>query len=96
MTLYLFSYCIHPVFSFLFSLQEKVEVDRYMRELEKTFIEKKRKELAEKHHHEELTEFQNVVAPAMAEVQHLLEQNGDKVSEKGLEALVNWKLGIAK
>lgn len=75
-------------------LQKKVEEDRFIRENEKKFFENKKKELEAKLHEEELAVFQETIAPAMADAEHLLEKTGDKVSENGLEALARWKLDM--
>jgi UDP-N-acetylglucosamine:LPS N-acetylglucosamine transferase len=64
-----------------------------MREQEAKFFEKKKAEMQEKMHEHELQEFQETIAPAMAEAQSVLSKSGDKVSDKSLEALARWKLG---
>jgi hypothetical protein len=79
-------------FSILWPLQEKVEEDRYMREQEKKFFERKKAERAEKMHEQEEAIFQETIAPAMAEAEQVLKKTGDKVSDAGLEALARWKL----
>lgn len=75
---------------FVYQLQEKVEEDRYMRELEKAFFEKRKAELAANEHEQ----YKQKIAPAMAEVQEALKKSGDKISDAGLEALARWKLGL--
>jgi guanylate kinase len=69
-----------------------VEEDRMMREQEKKFFENKKKEMAEKMHHEDAVIFQEAIAPAMAEIQEILKSTDDKVSNAGLEAIARWKL----
>jgi hypothetical protein len=69
-----------------------VEEDRMMREQEKKFFENKKKEMAEKMHHEDAVIFQEAIAPAMAEIQEILKYTDDKVSNAGLEAIARWKL----
>lgn len=63
-----------------------------MREQEKKFFENKKKEMAEKMHHEDAVIFQEAIAPAMAEIQEILKSTDDKVSNAGLEAIARWKL----
>lgn len=73
--------------------QEKVEEDRFMREQEKAFFEKKKAEMDEKMHAEELKEYEAVIAPAMAEAHSVLKAEGAEVDVPALEALARWKLG---
>jgi hypothetical protein len=76
-------------------LQEKVEEDRFMREQEKVFFEKKRKAMAQKMHAEEEAIFKEKIAPAMAEAQHVLKKAGGvSVGDDALEALAKWKLDM--
>lgn len=86
------------VHSFIHSLthlytKERVEEDRFMREQEKKFFEQKKQELTQQ---KDVDEFQNKIAPAMAEAMAVLKDAGDTtvVSDKGLEALARWKLGL--
>ena len=65
-----------------------------MREQEKKFFEKKRKEMAEKMKEEEAAVFQESIAPAMAEAEMVLKKTGDEISHDGLEALARWKLDM--
>jgi hypothetical protein len=73
--------------------QEKHEEDRYIREQEKKYFEKKKAELEKKMHDEDLAHFKEAIAPKMAEVSALLQKTGDKVSDEALEALARWKMG---
>jgi hypothetical protein len=75
-------------------LQEKVEEDRFMRELEKSFFEKKKKEMADKMNAEKTKEYQEKIAPAMAEIEVALKKSNDKISHAGLETIARWKLGL--
>lgn len=65
-----------------------------MRELEKSYIAKKKAEMAAKMAADEETEFADQIAPVMAEADVLLKKSGDSVSNHGLEALARWKLGL--
>ncbi|KAL7566936.1 hypothetical protein ACA910_017247 [Epithemia clementina (nom. ined.)] len=76
-----------------FDKKEKVEEDRYMRELERKYIEKKKAEMAQKMAAEEEEKFKDVIAPAMAEVEVLLSKTGDSVSHEALENIAKWKVG---
>ncbi|GAX28681.1 hypothetical protein FisN_33Hh043 [Fistulifera solaris] len=76
-----------------YSKKERVEEDRYMREQEKKFFEQKKKETANMQQ-KEMDEFQAKIAPAMAEAHSILKESGNDVSDKGLEALARWKLGL--
>jgi mevalonate kinase len=67
-----------------------VEEDRYIREQEKAFFEKRKAELAASEHEE----YKQKIAPAMAEAQEALKKLGENISDKGLEALARWKLGL--
>ena len=71
-----------------------MEEDRYIREQEKKFFEEKQKQNQEKMHAAEAKEFQETIAPAMAQAQQVLKKSGDSVSIPGLEALARWKLGL--
>ena len=75
-------------------LQEKVEEDRYMREMEKSFFEKKNREMADKMTAEKTKEYQEKIAPAMAEIEVALKKSNDKISHAGLETIARWKLGL--
>ena len=75
-------------------VQEKVEEDRYMRELEIKYLESKKAELQAKMAADEEKEFAEQIAPAMAEVQVLLAKSDDSVSQGALESLARWKLGL--
>jgi len=77
----------------VFFVQEKIEEDRFIREQEKKYFEKKKAALEAQLHDKELKEFKDTVAPSMAEAFNLLKKTGDTVSEDGLEALAKWKLG---
>ena len=74
--------------------QEKVEEDRYIRELEAKYIENKKAEMAAQMAADEEKEFVEKIAPVMAEAEVLLEKSGDSISQEGLEALAHWKLGL--
>ena len=76
------------------NIQEKVEEDRYMRDLERQYVEKKKAEMAEKMAAEEEEKFKDVIAPAMAEAEVLLSKTGDSVSHDALENLAKWKAGV--
>ena len=65
-----------------------------MRELEAKYIATKKAEKAAQMASHEETEFKEKIAPAMAEAQVLLDKTGDTISEKSLEALARWKLGL--
>ena len=70
-----------------------------MREQEKRFYEKKRKEKeakAEAMKEEELAAYKEKIAPAMAEVEMLLKKGGHgaEVSHEALEMVARWKLGL--
>ena len=71
--------------------QEKVEEERFVKEQEKKFFEKKRSEAAAVLKAEELKHFEDVIAPAMAKLEAELKKTGDKVSDDGLEAIARWK-----
>lgn len=71
-----------------------MEENRFIREQEKKFFEKKKAELEAKMHEQELAIFEETVAPAMAEASALLKRSKDTVSDAGLEALAKWKLGM--
>jgi hypothetical protein len=73
--------------------KEKVEEDRFMREQEIVFINKKRMEAKTKLFKQQLEEYERTVTPAMIEVAVLLKKTGDHVSYAGLEALAKSKLG---
>lgn len=75
--------------------QEKVEEDRYMREQEQEFFRAKKAAMEEKMHVEEEALFKESIAPAMAEAEKILKENGGpSVSHAGLEALARWKLNL--
>jgi hypothetical protein len=79
----------------IFSFQQKVEEDRFMRAQEQEFIEKKRAAMAEKMHAEEVVIFTEKIAPAMVEAQSVLKKAGGvPVSDDALEALAKWKLDM--
>jgi hypothetical protein len=82
-----------PSLAYISLEQEKHEEDRYIREQEKKYFEKKKAELEKKLHEEDLTHFKEAIAPKMAEVSSLLKKTGDNVSDEGLEALARWKVG---
>ena len=63
-----------------------------MREQEKQFFEQKKKESTMQQ--KEMEEFQAKIAPAMAEAMALLKDENVSVSDKALEALARWKLGL--
>lgn len=65
-----------------------------MRELEKEFFAKKKREMAEEMKAHEEEEYQDVIAPAMAEIEVALQASGDKISHAGLETIARWKLGL--
>lgn len=71
-----------------------MEEDRYMRELEKKYIETKKAEKAVAMAETEETEFKDKIAPLMAEIEVLLGKSGDSISYEGLEALARWKSGL--
>ena len=64
-----------------------------MRDLELKYVETKKAEMEKKMAAHEEEEFAQKIAPVMAEVEVLLEQSGDSISNDGLEALARWKLG---
>jgi hypothetical protein len=65
-----------------------------MRELEKSYIEKKKAEKAEQMQEQDVQIFAERIAPVMAEAQALLDTTGDtSISVAGIEALARWKLG---
>ena len=74
--------------------QEKVEEDRYIREQENAFFEKKIAENSAKMALKDQEEFQKQIAPVMVEVQELLKKTKDTVSSHGLEAIARWKLNL--
>jgi hypothetical protein len=74
-----------------------VEEDRYMRELEAKFYERKRTEAKQEMAAQELKHYWETIAPVMAEMQDVLKATGDdagSISNAGLEALARWKLGL--
>mmetsp|Transcript_7725 Transcript_7725/g.10126 ORF Transcript_7725/g.10126 Transcript_7725/m.10126 type:complete len:113 (-) Transcript_7725:244-582(-) len=77
-----------------FGNKEKVEEARYMRDLEKKYIEKKKAEAIEKMHEDDETKFAEQIAPSMAEIKVLLSKTGDSVSHDALESLAKWKVGL--
>ena len=79
---------------FLVVFQEKVEEDRYMRELELKYVETKKAEMQAQMAADEEKEFAEQVAPVMAEVQVLLGKSDESISQGALEALARWKLGL--
>lgn len=81
---------------FLFSItyQEKVEEDRYIREQEKEFFEKKKAEHSAEMALKDQEIFQKQIAPVMVQVQELLKKTNDSVSSHGLEAIARWKLNL--
>jgi uncharacterized protein YutE (UPF0331/DUF86 family) len=79
---------------FSHALQKKVEEDRFMREQEKKFYEKKKAELSTKQQDSDMKHFQEVIAPCMADIHEILAKTGDDISHEGYEALAKWKLGI--
>lgn len=80
------------LFGFLF-VQEHVEEDRFIRDLDAKYFAKQRAKLEEARAHDDLQHFQNIVAPTMYQVQLLLSETGDSVSDAALEALARWKIG---
>ncbi|GKY99594.1 hypothetical protein MPSEU_000913700 [Mayamaea pseudoterrestris] len=74
--------------------KKKVEEERFIKEQEKKFFEKKKAELDSKQHENELKQFQGVIAPCMADIHEILEKTGDDISHEGYEAIAKWKLGI--
>lgn len=74
--------------------KEKVEEDRYMREQEKAFFEKKKAEHNAEMALKDQEIYQKQIAPAMVEVQELLKKTKDTVSSHGLEAIARWKLNL--
>jgi uncharacterized protein YfeS len=73
-------------------LQERVEEDRFIREVEQQYFEKKKAELEREMVEQDLRKFEDTIVPAMAQAEILLQKTGDKVSEAGLEALARWKV----
>lgn len=68
-----------------------------MREQEKQFFEQKKQEKASNHNitDKDMEEFQTKIAPVMAEASAVLKAaTNEKISDKGLEALARWKLGL--
>ena len=65
-----------------------------MRAQEEKYFQRKKAEAKEAMKEEEAAVFQDAIAPAMAEVDSMLKESGDSVSDAGLEAIARWKLGI--
>jgi len=65
-----------------------------MREQEKAYFEKKKKEFAAAQNEASMHVHNEIVSPAMEEIQAILVNSGDTVSHEGMEAIAKWKLGI--
>ena len=78
---------------FFFFIQEHVEEDRFIRDLDAKYFATQRAKLDDERAQQDLQHFHNHVAPAMYQVQLLLSETGDSVSDAALEALARWKLG---
>mmetsp|Transcript_9092 Transcript_9092/g.19619 ORF Transcript_9092/g.19619 Transcript_9092/m.19619 type:complete len:111 (-) Transcript_9092:220-552(-) len=74
--------------------KEKVEEDRFVRELEKKYIAKKKAEMEEQMQADDEKKFMEQIAPAMAEAEVLLSKTGESVSHDALEGLAKWKVGL--
>ena len=78
----------------LLKIQEKVEEELFVRKLEAKFFEMKKAELDMKAREEKMAIFEEAVLPEMVKARMLLEQTGDKISDKGCEAIAKWKLDM--
>jgi sulfur relay (sulfurtransferase) DsrC/TusE family protein len=74
--------------------QEKAEEDRYMKQQEDAWKEKLRALKAQEEASRDAARHAEVVDPVKKDIEELLAQTGDKVSDAGLEALAKFRLDL--
>ncbi|KAG7350727.1 hypothetical protein IV203_010087 [Nitzschia inconspicua] len=75
-------------------LREKVEEDRYMKEQEEAWKEKLRALKQQEETSRDAAHHAEVVDPVKKDIEKLLAETGDKVSDAGLENLAKFRLDL--
>ena len=65
-----------------------------MRKQEEAWKEKLRVLRAQEAHEHDMKVHDEVVSPVMADVEAMLKETGDTVSQEGLEKLAKWKIDL--